>query len=427
MYLVFKRVLLLIASIGFATAKSQSIYVGETWPNLQFKEVLNYHKPTLEFSDFPEKVFIIDLWAHGCRPCVEAFPHLDSLQAQFKDRLQIIMINPEGKDSTIRYFKRKNKIHVPKNIPMVTGEKALFDRLKALGYLWLDSSRTLRYSGGHITSANIQKFLSHIPLTFKQSRAVDDLNIDVPLISEGEGRWLDSINFYSYLFHHEFHMPFLRNSIPGKNGPLNRLCLPNMQVLSLYRAAFNNGSLETYIAMPMDIHVKDSSLFFPPTGEKFDENWAINHQYTYDIKVPMSRASDIYPIMQRDLAFHFGLKAEVRLLEKDCWVLEPLDRRLFVSTSGKAYSNVGKPRVDSINRFSHWPSDRLWLTLKKYFKLFSPLPLVNRLSYSGPMNFEIHQNVLMSGNMELFKEGLRKNGMSIRKTKAKIPVLVITD
>ncbi|MGN6293953.1 MAG: TlpA family protein disulfide reductase [Chitinophagaceae bacterium] len=430
MYLVFKRaVLLLIASIGFITAKSQSISVGETWPNIQFKEVLNYHKPTLEFSDFPGKVFIIDLWAHGCKPCVEAFPHLDSLQAQFKDQLQIIMINPEGKDSTIRYFKRKNKIHVPKNIPMVTGEKALFDRLKTLGYLWLDSSWTLRYAGGndHTTAVNIQKFLSNIPLTFKQNRIVEDLNIDVPLISEGEGRWLDSVNFYSYLFHHDFHMPYLRSFIPGKNGPPNRLCLPNIRVLSLYRAAFNNGSLETYTSMPIDIHVKDSSLFFPPTGEKFDENWAINHQYTYDVKVPMSRASDIYPIMQRDLALHFGLKAEVKLLEKDCWVLEPLDRRLFVSTSGKASPTTGKPQVDSINRFSHWPSDRLWFTLKQYFTLFSALPLVNRLSYSGPVNFEIHQNVLISGNMDLFKEALKKNGISIRKTKAKIPVLVITD
>jgi len=430
MYLVFKRaILILIASGWLATVKSQSVYVGETWPNLQFKEVLNYHKPILEFSDFPGKVFIIDLWMHGCVPCIEAFPYLDSLQAQFKDRLQIIMINPEGKDSTIGFFKRKNKIHVPKNIPMATGEKALFGQLKTLGHLWLDSSRTLRYAGAnkHTTATNIQKFLSNIPLTFKQNRVVEDLNIDVPLIAEGEGRWLDSVNFYSYLFHHEFPMAELRNSIPGKNGPPNRLCLPNMHALNLYRAAFNNGSIDTHTSMPIDIHVKDSSLFFPPTGEKFDENWIINHQYTYDVKVPISRAGDIYTVMQRDLALHFGLKAEVQLLEKDCWVLEPLDRRLFISTSGKTYSSSGKPQVDSTNRFSHWPSDQLWVKLKQYFLRFSPLPLVNRLSYSGPMNFEIHHNVLASGNMELFKDALKKNGMLIRKTKAKIPVLVITD
>lgn len=430
MYLVFKRIALMLIASGWLTiAKPQSMYVGETWPNLRFKEVLNHHKPTLEFSDFPGKVFILDFWAHFCKSCIENFSHLDSLQAQFKDRLQIIMINPEGKDSTIRFFKRKSKIYVPKNIPMVTGEKKLVEKLKLLGHLWMDSSRTLLYSGNanHTTAANIQKFLSKIPLTFRQNRVVEDLNIDVPLIAEGEGRWLDSVNFYSYLFHHEFHMATLRNSIPGKNGPPNRLCLPNMSISGLYRAAFNNGSIETYASIPMDIRIKDSSLFFPPTGEKFDENWRINHQYTYDVKVPMSRAEDIYVIMQRDLALHFGLKAEVKMLEKDCWVLEPLDRRLFISTSGKAYSSTGKPRSDSTNRFIHWPSDRLWLTLKQYFLLFSTLPLVDRLSYTGPMNFEIHQNVLRSGNMELLKEALKKNGISIRKTKAKMPVLVITD
>jgi hypothetical protein len=49
------------------------------------------------------------------------------------------------------------------------------------------------------------------------------------------------------------------------------------------------------------------------------------------------------------------------------------------------------------------------------------------LSYSGPMNFEIHQNILISGNLERFKETLRINGMAIRKTRKKMPVLVITD
>lgn len=429
MYLLFKRaVLVLVTLSSFVNVKAQSIYTGETWPNLEFKEVLNYHKPTLQFSDFPGKVFIIDFWAHSCLPCIEAFPHLDSLQAQFKDKLQIIMINPETKDSTVRFFQRMKKIYVPKNIPMVTGEKVLMKNLKNLGYLWLDSSYVLRYAGNrsHTTAANIQKFLSKIPLTFKQNHVVPDFNTDVPLIAEGEGRWLDSVNFYSYLFHHEFNMS-LNSSIPGKNGPPNRLCTPNLTIFYLYRAAFNRGDWEDHKVMPTEIRVKDSSLFFEPTGETADENWKINHQYTYDVKVPMSRADDIYKVMQRDLAMHFGLKAEVQLLEKECWVLEPLDNRLFISTNGEAYSNTGRPKKDSTLRFKHWPAYQLWIKLKQYFLRFSPLPLVNQLSYSGPMNFEIHQNVIISGNMELFKETLRKNGMAIRKTKIQLPVLVITD
>jgi hypothetical protein len=78
------------------------------------------------------------------------------------------------------------------------------------------------------------------------------------------------------------------------------------------------------------------ACFFRLPGEKFDENWRINHQYTYDVKVPMSRAGDIYTIMQRDLERYFGLKAEVKILKTDCWVLEPLDRRLFISTRRKS-------------------------------------------------------------------------------------------
>jgi thiol-disulfide isomerase/thioredoxin len=427
---LFKRATLMLISLGLLiNIKAQSMYPGDTWPNLQFKEVLNYHKPTLEFADFPGKVFLIDLWSHSCSACIAAFPHLDSLQAQFKDQLQIIMFNPESRDSTIRFFKRKNKIYVPKNIPMVTGEKEFTNKLNDLGNFWLDSSRVLKYTGDlrHTTASNVQKFLAQIPLTFKQTRLVTDLNTDVPLIAEGEGRWLDSVNFYSYLFHHEFHMSSLQSFIPGKMGPPNRLCLANFTISGLYRAAFNQGSTYDHASIPMEIRIKDSSLFFPPTGDHTDENWLINHQYTYDLKVPLPRSADIYIFMQQDLDRYFGLKAKVQILERECWVLEPLKNRLFVASGGKPYSNTGRRRNDTINIYKNWPADDIVNDLKESLRKFSLLPLVNHLYYSGPMNFEIPHNVLLSSNMDLFKKALAKNGLALRRTKAKTPVLVITD
>lgn len=430
MYLFSKQATLLLLSFSISIAiKSQSIYTGERWPNLHFKEVWNYQKPDLELADFNGRPIILDFWTHSCKPCIEAFSHLDSLQMQFKDRIQFILINPESKDSTIRFFKRMKKLYVPKNIPMVTGEKGLCNEMMQLGYLWLDSSLVFKYAGGPrtVTTDNIRKFIAQTPLTFKQNRLVADLNIDVPLIAEGQGRWLDSVNFYSYLFHHEFNMPTLREFIPGKNSPLNRLCLPNRLVIQLFQAAFNRGSRDASTALPMEVRVKDSSLFFAPAGIKADENWDIRHRYTYDVKVPLSRANSIFTIMQRDLEMHFGVKAEVQLLEKECWVLESLDDRLFISTQGPAFSNTGRPVTDSINRYKHWPADRLIKSFQAHFLNFSTLPLISQLSYSGPMNFEIHRGVFSSGNMNLLKEAMNKNGLNIRRTKAKIPVLVITD
>lgn len=112
--------LLIVASMSVHCAKSQSVYPGDKWPDLEFKEVMNYDRPTLRLSDFKGKALLVSLWAHFCLPCIEAFPLLDSMQERFKDRLQVILINPETADSTRKFFKRKNKFPRPKIVPMVS-------------------------------------------------------------------------------------------------------------------------------------------------------------------------------------------------------------------------------------------------------------------------------------------------------------------
>lgn len=412
-------------------AESQSIYPGEKWPDLEFKEVGNYNKPVLRLSDFNGKALLISVWTHSCLPCIEAFPLLDSMQERFKDRMQVLLINPETADSTRKFFIRKNKLPQPKIVPMVTGEKTLTKSLDILGELWFDSSRVFRFASEiqNITAENIQKFLVGIPLPFKKRLKLTEFDTSTPLIAEGCGRWIDSISSYAYFFHHPFDIPQLAPTEPGRNGPIN-LLRETSTVLGLYRFAFNEKAKYDFTDATTEVHVKDSSLFFPPKGDRESYvNWYNEHVYTYDSRVPLSLADRIYQLMQQSLPFRFGPKAKVQLLERDCWVLEALNSSVFISRNGIPYNSTGlsAKASDSLVRLRHWPADKVFSKIRAYSLKCSPQPVINQLAYSGPMNFTIHINVLTSRRMDLFQESLKKNGLVLRQQKIKVPVLVITD
>lgn len=412
-------------------SKSQGTNPGDTWPDLEFKEVMNYSRPVLRLSDFKGKALLISVWAHFCRSCIEAFPLLDSMQEKFKDRLQIILLNPETADSTRRFFLRKNKLHQPKIVPMVTGETELAKKLNALGELWLDSARVFHFGSeiANITAENIQKFLAGIPLTFKKRVKLAEFDTSVPLIAEGGGRWIDSISSYAYFFHHPFELPRLNKTEPGGDSPANELRFANAPVLTLYKLAFNEKNKYDFTDATTEVHVRDSSLFFPPKGDSESySNWYNEHLYTYDSRVPLPLANRIYQLMQQSLPFRFGPKAEVQLLERNCWVLQALDSTRFISKKGRSYRTDGiDDGSDSVSRFQHWPSERIFSTIKTYYQRFSSQPLINRLNYSGPMNFSIDLGIIVSGKMERFREALKENGLVLRQQKMKVPVLVIQD
>src|SRR5688572_16330018 len=87
--------------------------INDTLPDMVFLNVLNFGSGNLRFSELRGKLIILDFWNHHCKPCVEAFPEIDSLQKKLSDRVQFILVNRESKDSTLRFFSRRRKIKKP--------------------------------------------------------------------------------------------------------------------------------------------------------------------------------------------------------------------------------------------------------------------------------------------------------------------------
>lgn len=86
------------------TAVAQ-IKIGETIGDIPIVTLLNAPVKKTTLSSQRGKVVLIEFWATWCSPCVDAMPHLQALQKQFGNKLQIITVSTE-KEKRIRQFFR---------------------------------------------------------------------------------------------------------------------------------------------------------------------------------------------------------------------------------------------------------------------------------------------------------------------------------
>src|SRR5438876_938837 len=86
-----------IPCFSYAQKKTiQPLSIGDKVPDITFKNVLNYKSNKAKLSDFKGKLVILDMWSTWCTSCITAFPEMETLQKQFKDKIQILLVNPHN-------------------------------------------------------------------------------------------------------------------------------------------------------------------------------------------------------------------------------------------------------------------------------------------------------------------------------------------
>jgi thiol-disulfide isomerase/thioredoxin len=90
---------------GTYLTANAALKVGDTLPNLG-----SY---SLE-GKLPEncggKVVIVDFWASWCLPCAASFPVLDELQQKYPQKLVVIAVNVDEKQSNMDGFLKKHAV-----------------------------------------------------------------------------------------------------------------------------------------------------------------------------------------------------------------------------------------------------------------------------------------------------------------------------
>ena len=152
--------------------------IGDTLPAQQWKEIIKAEHSPLSLGEGSEvrSLVILDFFATWCSSCYKKFPHLDSLQNQFRDSLILILVNTVSarEDSaTIAAFfsKRKKSNGLPYNFSLILADSVfnkLFPHILVPHYIWIYNDRFIAATGAEwITEANIRKILSGIPVKWE--------------------------------------------------------------------------------------------------------------------------------------------------------------------------------------------------------------------------------------------------------------------
>jgi len=263
-----------------------------------------------KLKDQHSKLLLLDFWATWCTSCLHSFPMLDSLQQQFKDSLQIILINEksshDNQKKVTAFFQKFKKLSGDKyNFTMLV-EDTVFSRLfphKLIPhYVWIRNNRVVAItSSAEVTASNIRAFLRSSTPSIRTKTDVMNFNRHKPLFMEGNGGNGSAVRFRSTITGYLEGLP--AGSVADKDsfGRITRICLTNSSILGLYKYAW-----QIYGACTVILNVSDSSKLTPPGS--WDE-WKYNNTFSYELMLPPSAEQQFHTRMQYDLQQFFGYSA----------------------------------------------------------------------------------------------------------------------
>ena len=86
--------------------QSQKELIGTTVKEISFTD---YLKNEPADKNFNSKFKVLEFWATWCRPCLAAVPHINKLQAKFKDEdILFISVTAEAPEKTVKTLQKVN-------------------------------------------------------------------------------------------------------------------------------------------------------------------------------------------------------------------------------------------------------------------------------------------------------------------------------
>ncbi len=253
--------------------------VGDAVPSLLLERVHNYRTSTVQLDKLKDKLVILDFWASFCGSCIEAFPEMHHLQAEYKDKLQIFMMNCHPADSlpNVAKFFRRQKAVTGRDftLPYVLQDtliSRLFPFHEYPQLIWLMNGNLMAITGGEeVTDANIQKMLAGNARLYPKNDGLR-YSTDKPLLVNGQGGAPDEFLYRTVItpYRRELgsRIGFVRNAdkLATKIFMIN---FPLHQLLSIaYPEVFENASPTIVNESGTDISERYSyELYLPPTPD----------------------------------------------------------------------------------------------------------------------------------------------------------------
>ena len=376
----------------------------------------------IQLSDYRGKLVILDFWSSTCGGCINLFPHMDSLQRQFGDKLQILLVNRrsrEARDDEPKIRKIIDKVNewTGREIKLpVTADNPWLDQAFPNTWIphevWLDTNGVV-LSVTHaeaVNASNISAYFNGNLPDMHQKYDLPDIGDEQRLFINGHGGSGDNFLARSIL------TPYTE----GIGGGGARTSDGITTHWSMLNAPFTTMLADAY---PEAMSVSDNRLELKGEKTKFyitPRTKPIPREliFCYDLVVASATDAMLTNYLRQDLERAFGLKVRIVNREMTCWALGvgPGLRKSFTRNGEQLWElRDGAKRKFMQNQ----PVPAIVQVLDGWLSI----PLIDETRLKTNIDMELPMDLQ---NEEAILQSLRQAGFTLRKVKRTLPVTVIT-
>jgi thiol-disulfide isomerase/thioredoxin len=411
-----KRIITLVALLFCASpffSQGQALPTGQQLPGLSFSQTIHTKAP-LKLTDYRGKAIVFDFWNQACSSCIDGFPELVRLQKRFGKSLQIILVNRESRDSTLRFFRRHPPINTG-SLPMITGDRVLsrlFPYIANPYQVWIDRQGIYRYltDADNATPEHLRAFISgrHLAIVNYVKPVVKYL----PVMAVSDTGWRRNYLYFSYISPCStgVNVGFAQGQAVGKSVRLSMNC---SSAAALYRTAYaENGKHEFRPGATLVFEVQDTSVYQLPADLNVKDAWLAQHGYDYDLMLPAAQAGRLYQTMQEDLQRFFGLSVHIERRNIPCMVL-------VKTGAAVAGPPAGSLSVENLQELSR--------SLAYFFIRQRGLSFADETGAQAGINISLRQQPPEGFDPDKIAEDLRRQGFDLVRADRPEEVLVVSD
>jgi len=333
----------------------QPLKVGDKVPNIEIDNIINFPFSYARLSDFRNKLILIDFWGTNCSNCIAALPKIDTLQAIYKDKIQVFTVaNYDTREkvvATLQRFKKTRNLQLPIVLNDVKLKKYFPHELLS-HVIWIDGNGIVKAITGteYINARNIQTILDGKEINWPVKNDVLDFDYEKPFLGFSNSNVAQPDFIYSSAFTgniegidatDKLFVDSINNTVTRNhfNHDLLQLCDGSL-----------NGSGTGYINLKfLALNVKDPGRYVRDANRLYYAEWEKKNTYCYSITLPLNLSEEqTREIVKTDLTHWLnvlGIKVmkEKRLM--NCLLLVRTDKNddLLKSKGGKYEFGLNEP------------------------------------------------------------------------------------
>jgi thiol-disulfide isomerase/thioredoxin len=417
--------------------KIKNLAIGEKVPDYTITNLYGSNKATSLSNYYQGKLLLIDFWATWCSPCVKALSKLDSLKRVFNNKLEVIAVTQEKKQTIEKFLNKRSELR-NLNLNIITNDTllSLSLRHRIIPHIaWIDSlGKVISITHSEdVNYENIYDYFTGNPINVRLKRDVLDFKA-VEYFNTSDS----SIVYRSLLSKARPDLPggtFVDKAGAVFGSKIKRFFAFNASIKDLYMIAAYSFSVPRNNEQRIILEVRDTIKYIWPNSipEVFKRSkyktraqWVDENIYCYELIVPQETDyEDFYKYMLSDLNRFWGVTGTIEKRNIPCFLLVDKSNSLPLKSPS---SNVKKFKNSSPGIVSAAYNMTIMDIVSHINRFNNNKPLINETSNLSPADWDIYINTNDENvNLSTLRKTFEKYDIDIIEGYRPMDVLVLRE